>query len=182
MEFGIDTARIILGHRSAAINRKGKPHLNLEKLPINIMVVANKVLDLRDSTGALAGRFTFLETTKSRKDWRTVTVEDVKFDAHDLEQQLVPTLNHNETTQLRAGAYGTKLVEGCRRVLSAVLPFSESEKKFLDMILEQGEIVPCLLTDDKLLQDRIQRHPILLWKALNVRKHTNIHPGDVKNI
>jgi hypothetical protein len=112
----------------------------------------------------------------NRKDWRTVAVEDVNFDAHELEQQLVPTLNHNEIAQLRAGVYGTKLVEGCRRVLTAVLPFSESEKKFLDAILDKGEIVPQLLTDDKLLQERIQRHPILLWKALNVQQHKNTHP------
>jgi hypothetical protein len=107
----------------------------------------------------------------NRKDWRTVTVEDVKFDAHELEQQLVPTLNHSQTIQLRGGTYGTKLVEECRRALSALLPFSESEKKFLDAILDKGEIIPCLLTDDKHLQERIQRHPILLWKAINVRQH-----------
>jgi hypothetical protein len=107
----------------------------------------------------------------NRKDWRTVTVEDIKFDPGELEQQLVPTLNHSKTIQLRGGVYGTKLVEECRRALSAVLPFSESEKKFLDTILDKGEITPCFLTNDKLLQDRIRRHPILLWKALNVRQH-----------
>jgi len=61
----VEILKNISGEDGIQVNRKGKPHLNLEKLPINILVVANKVLDLRDSTGALAGRFTFLETTKS---------------------------------------------------------------------------------------------------------------------
>jgi hypothetical protein len=35
----------------------------------------------------------------------------------------------------------------------------------------KGEINPELLTADEDLQDRIRRHPLLEWKALNVREY-----------
>jgi hypothetical protein len=70
--------------------------------------------------------------------------------------------------------YGRKLVVECRQALSAVLPFSEGERKFLDLLLEDGEIDPALITSDVALQDRIQRHPLLIWKVVNVRQHKGL--------
>jgi hypothetical protein len=52
-----------------------------------------------------------------------------------------------------------------------VLPFTDAEKEFLNLLLDKGDIVPSLLTTDKDLQSRISRHPLLEWKALNVREH-----------
>lgn len=43
------------------------------------------------------------------------------------------------------------------------------EMEFLNRVLDKGEITPGLLTADEDLQDRIRRHPLLEWKALNVR-------------
>ena len=37
-------------------------------------------------------------------------------------------------------------------------------------ILDKGKITPELLTDDADMQDRIRRHPLLEWKAVNVRE------------
>jgi hypothetical protein len=41
--------------------------------------------------------------------------------------------------------------------------------EFLNRILDKGEIAPNFLTADMRLQDRIRRHPLLEWKAVNVR-------------
>ena len=49
--------------------------------------------------------------------------------------------------------------------------FSPSETEFLNLLLDKGEIVPSLLTADKDLQNRIKRHPLLEWKAVNVREY-----------
>jgi hypothetical protein len=46
----------------------------------------------------------------------------------------------------------------------------ESEKEFLDRLLEYGAIVPSLLTEDEGFAARIRHHPGLGWKAINVRK------------
>lgn len=42
--------------------------------------------------------------------------------------------------------------------------------EFLNQVLDKGRITPELLTDDVDLQNRIRRHPLLEWKAMNVRE------------
>ena len=64
------------------------------------------------------------------------------------------------------------MVDECRSALSIVLPFTERERRFLDRILEHGDIEPSLLTEDQDTAHRILHHPGLLWKAQNVRDFT----------
>ena len=40
---------------------------------------------------------------------------------------------------------------------------------FLNLLLDKGEIEPALLTPDEDLQGKIKMHPMLEWKAQNVR-------------
>jgi len=70
-----------------------------------------------------------------------------------------------------SASYGRRLVQECRDGLSMVLPFTDSETEFLNLLLDKGEIVPSLLTSDKDLLARISRQPLLEWKALNVREY-----------
>ncbi len=108
----------------------------------------------------------------NRKDWRTVSVQDVDFSADELSHQLLPLLHIRSAGGDESPAsYGKRLVEECRDRLSVVLPFTDSETEFLNLILDKGEIVPSLLTSDKDLQSRIRQHPLLEWKALNVREY-----------
>jgi len=111
----------------------------------------------------------------NRKDWRTVSLGDVDFDAMDLARQLVPTLRVNAAeVQAESAEYGARLVRECREGLSVVLPFTDSERKFLDLLLNRGVIDPTLLTADESLQRRIRSQPLLEWKALNVRRHKRL--------
>lgn len=108
----------------------------------------------------------------NRKDWRTVSIEDVDFDTAELTRLLIPTLHVRETKeQVSPAEYGARLVRECREGLSVVLPFTDSERAFLDLLLDRGMIDPTLLTADESLQRRIQSQPLLEWKALNVRQH-----------
>jgi hypothetical protein len=85
---------------------------------------------------------------------------------------LIPTLRVNAAeVQTESAEYGARLVRECREGLSAVLPFTDSERAFLDLLLDRGVIDPTILTDDASLQRRIQGQPLLKWKALNVRRH-----------
>lgn len=112
----------------------------------------------------------------NRKDWRTVSIEDVSWDSAELARQLIPTLRaHVYNDQRSIDKYGTNLVEECRQALSIVLPFSENEKAFLDLLLDHGEVDSTILTADTNLQKRIQRQPLLEWKAVHVRKHVTVH-------
>jgi len=111
----------------------------------------------------------------NRKDWRTVSIEDVNFESAELARQLIPTLRVTESAEQESfDQYGARLVEECRQALSVVLPFSENEKAFLDLLLEQGEIDSTILTSDSDLQKRIQKQPLLEWKAVNVRKYKGL--------
>ena len=108
----------------------------------------------------------------NRKDWRTVSAEDLDFEEGELERQLLPLLRVDSLRdEKQPGKYGRRLVEKCREALEVVLPLSGSEMEFLDRLLDEGEIQPSLLTSDKGLQKRINRHPLLEWKALNVRQY-----------
>jgi predicted nucleotidyltransferase component of viral defense system len=107
----------------------------------------------------------------NRKDWRIVSLDDIAFDQRNLRDTLVPVLQKEYLASQDIEEWGAGLVESCKKALAIVLPFSESENEFLDLILDRGEIKPALLTKDAGLADRIANHPLLQWKALNVRKH-----------
>ena len=66
------------------------------------------------------------------------------------------------------------LVDECRQALSAVLPFNDAERQFLDLLLDKGEIDSTILTADATLQKCIQQQPLLEWKALNVRQYKRL--------
>jgi len=113
----------------------------------------------------------------SRRDWRTVSTDEVEMSPREAAQKLLPLLRasvapaHGEIE-----AWSASAVERCRQLLSAVLPLKPVEQKFLKWLNDHGEIRPALLTSEPGLQDRIATHPALLWKAQNVR---NFRQGNV---
>jgi len=111
----------------------------------------------------------------NRRDWRTVSVDDVAFEKHEVENHLIPLLRSATVpSQARGPGWGGRLVEECRQALDVVLPLSEGQRAFLDHLLERGEIRPSLLTGDEALAERISRQPLLHWKALNVRRQKGL--------
>ena len=108
----------------------------------------------------------------NRRDWRTVSADDVMAAPGDLESQLLPLLRAALVDDLEdADKWAAVLVEDCRGGMDSVLPLAENEMAFLDQLLDRGEVVPSLLTSDEQMAERISNHPLLQWKALNVRQH-----------
>ena len=112
----------------------------------------------------------------NRKDWRTISLKDIDFIENEIKQMLIPLFHANIAGdgEFDVQAFAQRLVAECRNELSIVYPLSVDEKEFLDRILTKGQIEPSLITADEELQKRIMRHPMLIWKALNVRKHFGI--------
>jgi hypothetical protein len=110
----------------------------------------------------------------NRVDWRSVSIDDVNFNARELENSLIPVLAGNALGGNDIHTWTNSLVEECRAALSVVLPLAENEREFLDGLLDRGKIDPSLLTDDPDMTDRINSHPLLAWKALNVKQHNSI--------
>jgi hypothetical protein len=110
----------------------------------------------------------------NRRDWRSISLEDLGYDALELENQLLPVLSRSVRESLQAD-WALQMVEVCRECLSGLLRFTPREAEFLDRLLDHGEIMPGLLTDDAQLGARILIHPLLQWKALNVQRHREGH-------
>lgn len=107
----------------------------------------------------------------NRKDWRTVSVDDIGFETHELRSTLIPVLRTDLPTAMEdTDGWATQMVEETRAALQAVLPLTDTEQEFLHRILDHGEIEPSLLTDDSDLANRILLHPGLRWKAQNIRE------------
>jgi predicted nucleotidyltransferase component of viral defense system len=111
----------------------------------------------------------------SRRDWRTLSAEDIGYDHKELQQQLVPVLSRDIVPAGEdAHKWIEQLVHECRERVGLVLPFEDREREFLLRVNEQGEIAPELLTGDDELAARIRQHPQLLWKVKHVREHRGL--------
>ena len=110
----------------------------------------------------------------NRKDWRTVSVDDVAFEQAELSSQLLPALRPGSVPDTDANTIGEAMVGESRDALAMVLPFNEAELAFLDLLLDEGKIDATILTSDADLQQRIQAQPWLEWKAQNVREYRGL--------
>lgn len=108
----------------------------------------------------------------NRRDWRTVSPDDVRVDPVELQSQLLPTLRITmEESPTNVAAWGEQLVSECRDLLGKVLPLTAEEQEFIARLNDRGEIAPELLTSDLTMQATIREHPALCWKTLNVRQY-----------
>jgi predicted nucleotidyltransferase component of viral defense system len=107
----------------------------------------------------------------NRKDWREVSVRDIKIRGEELENFLIALLHKDIVAELGPPSrWAKRMIADCRKALEVVLPLKKNEHEFLERLLGHGEIDPELLTQDKALAKRISGHPALAWKALNVRQ------------
>jgi predicted nucleotidyltransferase component of viral defense system len=116
----------------------------------------------------------------NRKDWRTVSIDDVKADVNEVQTSLVPMLRADLSPERRdVSSWRDRLVHECRERLAVVLPMTGDELEFLRRLNAEGEIAPELLTADPNLRAIIGAHPMLQWKAINVRQRRGVRsPAD----
>ena len=120
----------------------------------------------------------------ARRDWRTITIDDIRVDSKDVSQQLLPMLRSDLVPNRKdLCLWSENLAVACRSLLSKILPFTNNEMEFLRLLNDNGEILPELLTEDPDLQLIILKHPGLLWKAQNVREHfrRGSHDANIPN-
>lgn len=88
-----------------------------------------------------------------------------RIDDRAVREQLHPTL----TSQLQPDA--NELREAACAVLEPLLTLTAAEREYTDR-LQSGDLRPELLfPSDPETADRLERHPALLWKAANARRH-----------
>lgn len=108
----------------------------------------------------------------SRRDWRTISIEEVQVDPRDVERQLLPMLRIPQAPERSAiDSWSENLAKECRERLACLLPLRVHEMEFLNLLNDRGEVEPALLTEEVGMQEILRSHPGLQWKALNVREH-----------
>jgi len=107
----------------------------------------------------------------NRRDWREVSVDDIQFDMQEIHSNLLPVLSHGiapDKSDLQGWSQG--LVEECWERMTRLLPLPGEHIEFLDRLNDYGEIVPELVTSDAGLCAVLRDHPMMKWKAANVRE------------
>ncbi len=108
----------------------------------------------------------------SRRDWRTIALEEIQADPRDVERQLLPMLRADQAPERSAlPSWSESLARECRELLSGLLPLRAHEVEFLRLLNDHGEIAPELLTKETQMQTVLHSHPGLKWKALNVAEY-----------
>lgn len=115
--------------------------------------------------------FTVYAGMKSEK-WQSIRLDKINFNVDDILSRLLPVLRFSEIKNTHKKAmeeWGKMLFDECKNRLSFVLPFTDNEIKFLDKLQNKGVIEPFLITDDKVLQEKILNHPSLRWRIKQVK-------------
>jgi len=109
--------------------------------------------------------------TWNRKDWREVCIEDIQFDAQELRSNLLPVLARGSAPDKSSlQAWSRALVAECRERMASLLPLSSEHREFLTRLNDHGEISPELVTPDPAMCAVLRAHPMMNWKAANVRE------------
>lgn len=81
-----------------------------------------------------------------------------------------------DVAKLRLGfvVYGGFNRKDWRTVSTNDVQLERDEREFIERLNEHGEIVSSLLTSNREMQQTIEEHPALHWKAIHVRKHRGL--------
>ncbi|MCU0728323.1 MAG: hypothetical protein MUE73_21470 [Planctomycetes bacterium] len=108
----------------------------------------------------------------SRTDARDFRPGRNLFPDSALEQDLSPLLRRGQGGPVRScRELATWILKTVTPALEPLLSWSVGERRFLDHLLDRGEIDAAALHEDPAVRDRILRQPMLEWKAAHVRVH-----------
>jgi hypothetical protein len=111
----------------------------------------------------------------SRTDPRQLQRADVVLTERTIEQDLDPLLRRDgQGTHLTLNALRDWIAQTVEPALAPLLAWSTRESRFLDLLLDRGEIVAEALHDEPDVQERIRRQPMIKWKAQHVRERRGI--------
>ncbi|OGO93533.1 MAG: hypothetical protein A3F10_05775 [Coxiella sp. RIFCSPHIGHO2_12_FULL_42_15] len=100
--------------------------------------------------------------------WQRISPDNIQFSVKDIRDKLIPVLNVKHIPSMRhpeIESWANSLVAQSKAALSAVLPFNDNEKAFLEQLQKFGVIKPELLSTDDDFCQRACRHPLLIWRA-----------------
>jgi predicted nucleotidyltransferase component of viral defense system len=124
-----------------------------------------------------------VQAGSSREDLRAQRSDTSPVSAKAVREELLPLLRA-EARPLDGNPdrLAAQLTQVRQAVASTLLTWEKTEREFLDRLMEKGEVVPGLLTDDPALRERVAAQPMLRWKALHVRRHRGLPPQEPEEV
>ena len=102
----------------------------------------------------------------NRRDWRTVSSDAIACDPREFRQSLAICLPRGLFADSGdVDAWIAQSVALCRERLAFLFDLSEDERRFLDGLLDRGEVNADLLGVEPEVRARIGAMPMLAWKA-----------------
>jgi len=98
--------------------------------------------------------------------------EHVAYNLKSIHDELLPVLrqNHGLNKKTDLEKWLQQILQELRGKLSSFLPLQPSEQTFIHKVREEGIIDPKLITDDKMLGERMQTHPAIWWRGMKKKK------------
>ena len=108
----------------------------------------------------------------SRHDCRSLEVPAAPLDGRAIARELEPMLRRTAEGGVPDCDELMEWIDGkLQPAREALLAWSQDERRFLDRLLDDGEIEPERLHPDPTVQQRVRMQPMLQWKAQHVREH-----------
>lgn len=108
----------------------------------------------------------------SRHDCRSLEVPAAPLDGRTIARELEPMLRRTAEGGVPDCDELMEWIDGkLQPAREALLAWSQDERRFLDRLLDEGEIEPERLHPDPTVQQRVRMQPMLRWKAQHVREH-----------
>ncbi|OGN65105.1 MAG: hypothetical protein A3E80_00840 [Chlamydiae bacterium RIFCSPHIGHO2_12_FULL_49_9] len=98
-------------------------------------------------------------------DFHKISPEFLSFDEGDFQQKLLPVLR-NAKTQEDHQFWKEIRFQECKEALARLFPFTDQEMEFLRCLIQKGEIHASLLTDEPVMQAKIDNLPSLHRRVL----------------
>ena len=133
---------------------------------------ARRILDMPDLDWRLIRAGVLAYGAGRSADWRVASVKDIGGDLKDLREKLaicLPRGTFKDAGGMRAWIEETVVI--CRERLGVLFDWSRGERRFLDALIDHGEIDASGIDAPPEVIARIARMPMLAWKAQNVAAH-----------
>lgn len=133
---------------------------------------ARRILDMPDLDWRLIRAGVLAYGAGRSADWRIASVKDIGGDLKDLREKLaicLPRGTFKDAGGMRAWIEETVAI--CRERLGVLFDWSGGERRFLDALIDHGEIDASGIDAPPEVIARIARMPMLAWKAQNVAAH-----------
>lgn len=92
----------------------------------------------------------------------------LQYDLLDIRNKLLPVLRQQKLPRksIELKNWADNLLDKIMEQMNMILPLQSEEQEFIELIRENGDIRPNLITNDSNLQETILNHPAIKWATI----------------